>query len=286
MKLAFSTNAYTRHSLTDALNGIKAAGFEGVEILADAPHAYPGEIDDVFTASVRRHLDRIGLAVSNINCNCTFGYWKDAPPEPYFEPSLISPVARYREDRTRLILKTLEFARLVGADNVSITSGRCLGGMPPAKAAAQFATSIGPILDRAEALGVNVGIECEPGLFLEYVAELREWIDRLGHPRFGANLDIGHSVVIGESIPDVVQMLRGRIWNLHVEDLPGRKHYHMIPGEGTGVDWASLRETLRNVRYDRFLTVELYTHTDHPQEAAEKSYAFLSNFFATENRAV
>ena len=67
--------------------------------------------------------------------------------------------------------------------------------MPPDKAAKQFAESIRPILDHADALGVNVGIECEPGLFLEYVAELREWIDRLGHPRFGANLDIGHSQV-------------------------------------------------------------------------------------------
>ena len=280
MKLAFSTNAYTRHSLPDALHGIKAAGFRGVEILADVPHAYPGTIDDAFTASVRRVLDQTGLEVSNINCNCTFGYWKDAPPEPYFEPSLISPNPKHREDRTNLILRTLDFAKGVGAANISITSGRCLGGMPPDKAAWQLAASLRPILDRAEALGVNVGIECEPGLFLEYVSELREWIDRLGHPRFGANLDIGHSVVIGESIPVAVELLRGRIWNMHVEDLPGRKHYHMIPGEGSGVDWAALRDSLRDIRYDRFLTVELYTHTERPQEAAERSYAFLSDFFA------
>jgi protein FrlC len=279
MKLAFSTNAYTRHPLADALKGIKAAGFEGVEILADEPHAYPGKIDDAFTASVRKTLDQTGLVVSNINCNCTFGYWKDAPPEPYFEPSLISPIPKYREDRAKLILKTLEFARGVGAANMSITSGRCLGGMPPDKAAKQFAESIKPILDRADALGVDVGIECEPGLYLEYVAELRDWIDRLGHPRFGANLDIGHSVVIGESIPEVVRTLRGRIWNLHVEDLPGRKHYHMIPGEGTGVDWAALRDALAEIRYDRFLTVELYTHTERPQEAADRSYHFLRGLF-------
>jgi sugar phosphate isomerase/epimerase len=279
MKLAFSTNAYTRHSLPDALRGIKAAGFEGVEILADVPHAYPGAMDEEMTRSVRQVLDQTGLAVSNVNCNCTFGYWKDAPPEPYFEPSLISPNPKHREDRLRLILRTLDFARDVGARNVSITSGRCLGGMPPDKAARQFAESIKPVLERAERNGVDVGIECEPGLYLEYVAELREWIDRLGHARFGANLDIGHSVVIGENIPDVVEMLRGRIWNLHVEDLPGRKHYHMIPGEGTGVDWAALRKSLQGINYDRFLTVELYTHTERPQEAAEKSFAFLSRTF-------
>ena len=280
MKLAFSTNAYTRHSLAEALKGISAAGFKGVEILADVPHAYPTWLDGPFTRSVRKVLDETGLTVSNVNCNCTFGYWRDAPPEPYFEPSLISPNPQYRRDRSELILKTLQFAKDVGARNVSITSGRCLGGMPPDKAAAQFAESIKPVLDRAEALGVDVGIECEPGLFLEYVQELREWIDRLGHPRFGANLDIGHSVVMGESIPEVVETLFGRIWNLHVEDLPGRKHYHMIPGKGTGVDWAALRDSLRKIAYDRFLTVELYTHTEHPQEAAEKSFGFLSDYFA------
>ena len=36
----------------------------------------------------------------------------------------------------------------------------------------------------AAAMDMHIGIECEPGLFLEYVAELKEWIDRLGSPQF------------------------------------------------------------------------------------------------------
>jgi protein FrlC len=278
MKLAFSTNAYTRFPLLDALHGIKQAGFAGVEILADVPHAYPPQITTQLIAGVVKALDQTGLVVSNVNCNCSFGYWRHAPPEPYFEPSLISPIAKYRADRSAMIITTLDFAKQIGARNISITSGRTLGGMPPDKAATQFAESIRPILDHADKLGIDIGIECEPGLFLEYIAELREWIDRLGHPRFGANLDIGHSVVIGESIPEVVSMLKARIWNMHVEDLPGRKHYHMIPGEGT-LDWNSLKLALEEIQYDRFLTVELYTHTEDPQDAAEKSFAFLSRKF-------
>lgn len=278
MKLAFSTNAYTKHSLVAAMEGIKSSGFAGVEILADVPHAYPLLIDAALTGTVVKTLNRLDLAVSNINCNCSFGYWKDAPPEPYFEPSLISPNPRHRADRTAMILRTLEFARDVGARNISITSGRTLGGMPPDKAAIQFEESIRPILDSAADLGINVGVECEPGLFLEYAAELRKWIDRLGHPRFGANLDIGHSVVIGEGISDAVHQLKGRIWNLHVEDLPGRKHYHMIPGEGN-FDWGMLKRSLDEIEYDRFLTVELYTHTENPQDAARKSFVFLSRLF-------
>lgn len=278
MDLAFSTNAYTRFSLDEAIRDIASVGYRGVEILADVPHAYPDLIDESLISSVRRALDETKLDVSNINCNCSFGYWKDAPPEPYFEPSLISPNPQHRADRTRMILKTLDFAKAIGARNISITSGRCLGGMPPDSAAKQFAESIRPIFDRAEALEVDVGIECEPGLYVEYVAELREWIDRLGSPRFGANLDIGHSVVIGESVREAVTTLAGRIWNMHVEDLPGRKHYHMIPGEGT-FDWATLRAALKEIRYDRFLTVELYTHTADPHAAARRSFAFLKKAF-------
>ena len=280
MKLAFSTNAYTRHSLTDALLGIKRAGFSGVEILADSPHAYPEVIDAALTRSVADTLSRLDLQISNINCNCSFGYWKDAPPEPYFEPSLISPNPKYRADRTRMILKTLQFAKDLGAQNISITSGRLLGGMPPIPAAKQFAESIKPILELAEKLQIDVGIECEPGLYLEYVAELVDWIRQLNHPRFGANLDIGHSEVIGESIPQVVQSLIGRIWNLHVEDIPNRKHYHMIPGEGT-LDWNALKQALVAINYDRFMTVELYTHTENPQHAADASFLFLNKVFGS-----
>ncbi len=240
MKFAFSTNAFTRFGLIPAIQAIAESGFAGVEILADHPHAYPDSIDASLIRSISKALAQTGLDVSNINANCSFGYWKDAPPEPYFEPSLISPNARHREDRIRLIQRTLEFARELGARNISITSGRCLAGMPPEKAARQFAESIKPILDRAEQLDLLVGIECEPGLLIEYADELHDWLGHLNHPCLGANLDIGHSQVLGESIPESLHLLRGRIWNLHLEDIPGRKHYHLIPGQGT-LDWQALR---------------------------------------------
>ena len=274
MKLAFSTNAYTRFDLIEALRGIKAAGFSAVEILADVPHAYPDSLDSTRVHQIAAELERIGLSVSNVNANCSFGYWRHAPPEPYFEPSLISPNTAHRKDRTALIYKTLDFAHAINATNISITSGRCLGGMPPDRAAEQWKQSILPILDRADQLNLNVGFECEPGLFLEFAQELRASIDELQHPRLGANLDLGHCQVAGEDLPQVIRLLNDRIWNLHVEDIPDRKHYHLIPGEGS-MPWDSIFAALRSIHYQRCMTVELYTHTANPQEAAEKSFAFL-----------
>ena len=278
MDLAFSTNAFTRFPLLDSLRAIKSIGYRGVEILADVPHAYPDSLDASAISAIAREIEKLDLVVSNINSNTAFGYWRHAPPEAYFEPSLISPLAEHREDRTRLILKSLELAKAVGAGNIAITSGRMLGGMPPDKAASQFAESLRPILDRAEQLAINVGIECEPGLFVEYAVELREWIDRLDCPRLGSNLDVGHSQVLGESIPQTIRLLNDRIWNLHIEDIPGRKHYHLIPGQGS-LDWSALKTALVSIDYRRFLTVELYTYPHDPHNAAEQSLRFLRKYF-------
>ncbi len=284
MKLAFSTNAFTRHSLSHALQAIAATGYQGVEILADKPHWYPETFDPTVADKVHAELDRLDLAVSNINANCTFGYWKDAPPEPFFEPSLISPDAKLRADRIQMILNTLQFAKAIGAENISITSGKALPTMPPETAMKQLRESLLPILETAERLNIHVGIECEPMLFVEYAAELRELIDGLGSKLLGANLDIGHSVVLGEDIPETLRILRGRIWNCHIEDIPGRKHYHLIPGQGT-LDWPALKSALNAIRYDRFLTVELYTYPDRPAEAARESMAFLNPLFTHGERS-
>lgn len=279
MFLAFSTNAFTRHSLLDALTSIAAAGFAGVEILADKPHWYPDRFDAHLAENLRDTLAELKLGVSNVNANCTFGYFKDAPPEAFFEPSLISPNAKSRFDRAGMILNTLRFAHAIGAPNISITSGKALPTMPPEKCAKQLRESLKPILELAEKLNVRVGFECEPGLFIEWATELRALIDDVGSPMLGANLDLGHSVVMGEDPAEVIRLLRGRIWNCHVEDLNGRKHYHLIPGRGN-MNWDAIFTALRETGYDRGVTVELYSYPDAPAEAARESYAFLKRFFS------
>ena len=282
--LAFSTNAFTRYSLTDALNAIADADFSAVEILADVPHAFVSTLTESDLRQIRQTLTSRKLAISNVNANCTFGYWKDAPPEAYFEPSLISPNDVHRADRINLIKRTIEVAHDLGAQNISITSGRCTGAIDPEKAALRLSSALSELLDHADKHNINVGIELEPGVYLEFVDELRHWISKLNHPRFGANLDIGHSVVNGERIDESILTLAGQIWNLHVEDLPGRKHYHSIPGDGT-FDWQQLKRALAAVDYDRFVTVELYTMTDDPHTDARRSFEFLTRVFTGERSA-
>lgn len=277
--LAFSTNAFTRFPLAEAIERIASHGYKAVEILADVPHAYPRSTSDADLDEIKRVLDDLGLGVSNLNANTMFGHWTDAPPEPFFEPSLVSTVPAFRDLREEMIGRSLEMAARLGAQNITITTGKPLGSMSPEACAPVLEERLGRLLDRAESLDVNLGIECEPGLYVETTEELLLWIDRMGSPRLGANLDIGHAVCAGENPAESIRKLAGRIWNLHIEDIQGGKHYHLIPGQGD-IDFVAVVAALSAIGYDRWATVELYTQSADPDRAAAETMTVLGPLFA------
>lgn len=273
-RFAFSTNAFTRFPLEEALRRIRRAGFRGAEVLADRPHAWPPALTAARSARLAALLARLGLAVSTVNANTACGFFRHAPPEPFFEPSLISPRADWRRWRLAFAGRAVDLAARLGAAAVTITSGRLLGPVGPARAEKLLRAALDRLLARAErAGGVRVGIEYEPGLYLERAAELAALIDRVGHPLLGANLDLGHALLAGDGVGGAVRALRGRIWSVHLEDLPGGKHFHLPPGEGD-FPFAEARRALRAAGYAGWLTWEIYTATDRPDQAARKAAAF------------
>ena len=152
------------------------------------------------TDTVRRTLDetRAGGQQHQLQLHVRLLEGRAAGAVLRAEPDQPEPASTARTAR-ELILKTLDFAKAVGAANISITSGRCLGGMPPDKAARQFAESIKPILDRAERSASTSASSASRGCSSSTSPSCASGSTGSAHPRFGANLDIGHSVVIGEN---------------------------------------------------------------------------------------
>jgi sugar phosphate isomerase/epimerase len=274
MKLAYSTNAYTQTDLESALRSIADIGYTAAEILCDSPHWLSHRISDREADAIGQLLDDTGLAVSNLNANTANGYFDPLPPENVFEPSLSSKNAAWRNWRINYSLSTLNLAKRVGARCISVTSGLPGSGGDPQAGIELFVDSLKKICDTAEKLDLLVGVEYEPGLLVERATELAEVIERVDSPSLGANLDIAHSYLCGESADEAVALLAGRIWNVHVEDIRGRKHYHRIPGTGELPLDYYLR-ILRAGGYDGYLTVELYTYPEQPGEAGRASLRFL-----------
>lgn len=273
-RFAFSTNAYSRHSLKKALKKIAKFGFKGVEILADKPHAWLDNFGPREVTRLQKQLEKLDLFVSNINANCTFGFWTDAPPEPFFEPSLIARSKTLREWRIAYTKKALRLGKELGAHNVSITTGKALNGVPPEKAQKLLEEGLSRLLEEAEHLQQRLSIEYEPALFIENTAELKALLTKLNSPWLGANLDLGHVDVTGEDPCHAIRQLKGKIFNLHLEDIRAHKHYHRIPGDGD-MDFRAIFRELDQIGYAGPLTWELYTYDEAPDEACRRTFKYV-----------
>jgi protein FrlC len=275
MRLAYSTNAFTRTDLFSAIKAVAGLGYAGVEILCDRPHWFPGEVTEQSVDAAAGLLSELGLAVSNLNANTANGYYSPAPPENVFEPALSNPDPALRRWRRDYTIEALRIAARLNARAVSVTAGHPRPGVLPETSLVLLVEELKPICEAAARCGVKVGIEYEPGLLVERAVELVEVIERVGSPDLGANLDIGHSYLDGEVPEQTVALLKGRIWNVHVEDIRKRKHFHLVPGDGD-LPFQRYFDALRDGGYDGFLTVELYSFPDRPEEAGRRSLQYLS----------
>jgi sugar phosphate isomerase/epimerase len=280
MKLAFSTNAYTNYSLPEAVRRIGGHGYAGVELLGDAPHAYFPEFTDADTAAVRDALDEAGIEVSNVNANTARGYYGDAPPSPFFEPSVINPDPEMRGWRIDYTKRAVDLAVAVDAPAVCLATGQPLPGTGPEAAYDHLLDSLHEILDYAEPRGVDVGIEYEPELLVECTDEVLALIDDVSRDGLGINLDVGHAAVYGEDLRETIERSAGHITGIHLEDIAGGiggKHYHLVPGEGD-LDFGLVFDALADIGYDGFVTLELYTYPDDPDGACERAMRALEGY--------
>ena len=273
MKSSFSTNAFITHTVYNAIESIAAAGYEGVELLADIPHLYVHTLRYADIKKLKASLTANRIAVSNINANTVRGYYENGDSEPLFEPCLTDPdpeVRRWRGDYTR---KCIDLARALNCPNVSVTSGPIQPESTPEEGIEALKAALKEIIAHAEAMNVKVGLEYEPGLLIESGSELSCLINEIGSEFLGANLDLGHSHMLGEDPESTVNLLKDRIFHVHLEDIKGRKHLHLIPGTGD-MDFKKLL-ALFEKSYRGFITVELYANAHKPEEAARKSLEFL-----------
>jgi sugar phosphate isomerase/epimerase len=268
-RFAFSTSAYMRHSWQHALTHIATAGFKGAEILADKPHVWL----DSFAASDQirlvRQLDKVGLFVSNLNANCTSGFWSDASSEPCFDPSLVSRRRELREWRVAYSKKALRVGKAVGARNVSITSGRALS-VPPEKAQKLLLDGLNRLIDYAEKLEQPFSLELKPLLLIETAEDLARLIAKFGSPYFGATLNVCDF----PSNPTAsISKLKDRLFHVQLADCRRHEHFPRIPGEGD-LHFQGIFKALNGAGYTGPLTWNLPSNDEDPDAACRKAWRY------------
>jgi sugar phosphate isomerase/epimerase len=270
MKLAYSSNAYARFTLGEAVERIASLGYRGMELMADVPHAWPASMTDDQIGAIRRRIDEHGLTVSNVNAfmmNAVQDFW---------HPSWIEPDARRRRLRVGHTMNALTMARKLGARCVTTEPGGPLEtGMSREAALDIFVEGLSEALRHAEREGVLLLVEPEPGLLVENVGQFLDLAERISSPMFGLNFDIGHFYCVGEPLPESVKRLREFTGHYHIEDIAAtRVHKHLVPGRGA-IDFVSVLNAIRETGYDGWLTVELYPYLEDPDGAGREAHDHL-----------
>ena len=277
--LAYSSNAYMNFTLEETVRRIAGLGYEGLELLADVPHAWPAGLLDERKREIRDCLDEHGLQIANIN-----GFMMNAvadPRQPYWHPSWIEPDPNYRAIRREHTLRALALAAELGAPSIQTEPGGPLRkGITHSAAAKLFYDEIMPCVAMAEKLQVSLLIEPEPGLLIETFEQYLEFARRVDSPALGLNFDIGHAFCVNQEPSEWIAPMAEHTRHYHIEDIAAtRRHAHLIPGQGA-MDFEPILREIAATGYDGWVTVELYPYIDDPDAAGRQAREYLLPFFA------
>lgn len=96
----------------------------------------------------------------------------------------------------------------------------------------------------------------------------------------GLTVDLGHVFQSQGNVSQVVEMCanHGMLYNLHVNDNYGAWDDDMILGSVRYTEYIELCYTLRKIKYDGWVSVDIFPFREHAFRAAEESIRYLMGF--------
>jgi sugar phosphate isomerase/epimerase len=202
-------------------------------------------------------------------------------PRVKHDPTLLDPDPARRAIRADFLFRAIGLARELGAECVSLWSGKLPDPIAEDQALDRLVEALRPVLDRAEAADIPIAFEPEPGMFVDTFARFAKLDARIRHPLFHLTVDLGHVHCIEDgAIADHLRRWAPRIKNIHIEDMARGVHEHLMFGEGT-MDFPPIFAALREIGYAQGLHVELSRHSHMAIEAVQRAATFLKPLVAS-----
>ena len=266
--LGYGTNGFTDHSLHDALRVLETYGYGALALTLGHPHLDPFAHDsDHQAALVRERLDELGWRVV---VETGTRYLLD--PYVKHHPTLVD---EHAAPRMRFLHRAIDLAAILRADCVSLWSGVLPEGASPQEGWDRLVSRMAEVVAYAEASGVVVGVEPEPGMLVETVADARRLLTELGSPdTLGITVDLGHCVVVEpDGVVGALRAAGGQLVNVQVDDMMPEAHEHLELGRGR-LDLTAALTTLHEIDYCGVAAIELPRHShDAPGIAARSMHA-------------
>ena len=130
--------------------------------------------------------------------------------------------------------------------------------------------SLKEIVRYAEKCKVHMMLENVPySNGIHDIIEFKYIIDNV--PSLLVHLDIPHAFTSGgmKSVLDYINTFRDKIIHIHWHDNHGRKDEHLPIGEGL-IDHEKTVRALKNIEYDRTITLEVFTNSNDAKSSTDK----------------
>lgn len=228
--LGYNSNGFAHHRLEDALPWLADLGYRAVAITPDVPHLDPLRTGAREVAAIGALCARLGLTpVLESGARFTLD------PRRKHRPNLLEPDDSWLARLEHLAL-LVRWCPDLGAGVLSFWSGALPPGQSAAQAAARLHAAADALHPLAEAHGVRLALEPEPGHFVGTLDQFA----LLAEPRFALMLDIGHLYANDHGDPRrAVAEFGARVAGVQLDDARRGVHEHLAPGEGDA-DWTAI----------------------------------------------
>lgn len=270
--LSFNTQCLSNLPLGRALEETAKAGYEGVDLFYRPEHLHPfdttqEQLDELNNMFAKLPLKPVSLASG----------WPFLLSDDAFEPSLISPDRKARQQRINVISAALDMANELSIPVVQFASGVRQAGVSPEEAIEMLTEGIRTCLrnagDAILVLEPEAPLPASMGggrCFIETTSQAIPIIEEISSPQFRLNMDITHVQCCEEDLTQCVADALPYNRHIHIADIKGKVHHHEIPGEGD-IDFRSVLEVLSDANYEHYLSVELHAHADEWERALYQS---------------
>src|SRR5919206_3336586 len=230
--LAGHTNSYHTYSFDQALDGIAAAGYKGVELSAVPGWTEHVSLDDD-AAEVRRKLEGYGLTAVSLSGH------SDLTTRDGLEHGI--KAVRWAAEYGLPIMNTAVGGHESADENESA-----------------FLANVGELADAADDAGVVVALEIHGDIMASSDVTI-PLIEKIGRDSVRVNYDTANvEYYSGQKAVDDLPKILPYLAHVHLKDTVGGKGVWDFQALGTGtVDFGRVLAILRDAGYDGPLSVEL-----------------------------
>lgn len=272
MKLSFNTWVYSSfpvwvpsYPLEEVIKRLARIGYDGIEIGAAAPHAFPDYLTTARRNEIKSILDDNGIKVSSML----------PAPGGGAGYNVASPDAPERAAAIDMYKKVADLCAAWGSPTLLYVAGWQVFGTSRKQALGWTESALAQVADHAADLGVTVCVEptSADSNLIDNCDDTIALMDAVNRPNVGAMFDTYHTLYRNEVPSDYVYRLGPRLKHVHLADVNREP-----PGSGV-VDYVSLIEALREVKYDGYLAMEIGFNRRNvePDDMARRALTYLKS---------